>query len=142
MTDAPMPTTPDSVHHIAFLVRDLDAQVAAMSRLLGTEPEQRGPVPYRDAEVVIFRLSNVRIELVSPNSDGSPLQEVLRRRGEGFFHVGFGVDDLDSALAGLARRGITPRGERRVGYKDWELVYLDTPADALMPCHLIRRDAD
>jgi len=134
--------TPSSLHHVAFLVRDLEAHTATLARFLGREPEQRGPVPYRDAEVVIFDLGNVRLELVAPSSATSPLTEVLEHRGEGFFHLGFGAADLDAAVATVEARGFTFAAPPRVGYKDWRLAYLDADALPLFAAHLIDDDSD
>ena len=132
---------PTSIHHIAFLVKDLDREIERFSQLLGRAPEQRGPVPYREAEVVMFQLDNVRIEIVAPVTEKSPLHDVIARQGEGFFHIGFGVTDLPAAVAALEDRGIEMKGPPHGGYKDWELVYLKRDSFPLFAAHLIANDA-
>jgi methylmalonyl-CoA/ethylmalonyl-CoA epimerase len=47
-----------------------------------------------------------RIELVQPTRSDSPVGKFLAKRGEGFHHVAFEVDDLREALSELRRNGV------------------------------------
>lgn len=133
----------DRVHHLSFVVRDLDATVARFETLLAVPMAERGPVRTRGAEVAIFKLANLNIELVAPSSSDSPLHEHLRRHGEGFFHLAFAVDDVDAAYEQLNARGVPMKGPPYLAYKDWRIAYIDAMAtDGLMAAHIIQTDAD
>ena len=113
------------VHHIDFVVRDLDAAAERYSRIFGVEPLGRERLEDRGVELVRFELDNVWIVLVQPVGDG-PVKDFLDQYGEGFFHVGFQVDDVSAEAARIAREGIgmvnsTPRR----GVEGWQLVDLE-----------------
>lgn len=132
----------DAVHHIAFVVADLDAAIARFERLLNVRLAERGPVKSRAAEVAIFKLSNVNIELVAPAAPDSPLHEHLARYGEGFFHLAFGVDDVDVAYESLRGAGFPMKGPPYQAYKDWRIAYFDEAATGgLIAAHIIASDA-
>lgn len=131
----------NQIHHIAFLVRDLDATIARFERMLDMPVFERGPVLGRGGEVAIFKLNNINLELVSPTDKNGFLQRLLDTQGEGFFHMAFGVDDLDAACRELGERGFKPSGPPKVVYKDWRIVYLDKADTGGIYTHLIPKDA-
>ena len=101
----------DRIHHISFVVVDLDEVVDRMERILGVAVTERGCVPGRQAEVAIFKLANTRLEFVAPATADSPLHQHLAEHGEGFFHIGFAVHDVvrdTAADLGLALVRIQP----------------------------------
>jgi len=129
------------VHHIAFAVRDLEAGIALFRRLTGREVQWRGAVTNRGAEVAVFRLDNMNIEVVSPTDPQGSLARHIDARGEGFFHMAFAVDDVDRAYAQLEADGLGFRSEPYVAFRDWRIAYLDSSDTAGIPMHIIARDA-
>ena len=99
-------------------------------------------MPHRRAEVAIFKLDNVRLEFVAPAAPDSPLHAYLEANGEGFFHLGFAVEDVDTALRELNARGYAARGEPHTGYKDWRIAYLESEAAGPIAVHVINSDAE
>lgn len=130
----------DSIHHVAFVVKDLDDAIAKYEKLLGIPVFERGPVPDRGGELAIFTLSNIRLEFASPTGPGF-LQDLLDTKGEGFFHIGFGVDDMDAAVTELEQQGISMSGPEKTIYKDWRIAYIDEKDTAGIYAHLITNDA-
>nr|WP_282571238.1 VOC family protein [Methylonatrum kenyense] len=131
-----------SVHHLAFAVRELERGIALFQRLTGREPAHRGPVSTRGAEVAVFKLDNLNIEVVAPTDPGGSLAAHLDAHGEGFFHLAFGVDDVAAAAARLEGQGIGMRSPPYVAFRDWEIAYLRSEDTGGIPMHLIQRDAD
>lgn len=132
----------DRVHHLSFVATDLDAAVARWESLLGIAVAERGPVAGRGAEVAIFKLANINLEVVAPVTADSPLHDLLARQGEGFFHLAFAVDDVDAACKQLDDRGVRMKGPPRPAYKDWRVAYLDSESTGGIPMHIINADAD
>jgi methylmalonyl-CoA/ethylmalonyl-CoA epimerase len=60
---------------------------------LGTEVVQEQKV-----RVAIFDIGGVRIELVEPLSDDSPVSNFLKKRGGGIHHIAYEVDDLEGQV--------------------------------------------
>ena len=117
------------VHHIDFVVRDLDAAVEKYSRILGVEPLGRERLEDRGVELVCFELDNVWIVLVQPlaeKAETGPVRDFLEKHGEGFFHIGLQVDDVAVEAARLEREGVglLSRVPRR-GVEGWQLIDLD-----------------
>ena len=107
------------VSHVGIVVKDLDKAVEYYSSVFGLGPfatdvyELKG-FSYRgqpaDARVraAIAYSGPVFIELVEVLEGETPHTEFLREKGEGVQHVAFSVEDLDGALAELAKEGIEP----------------------------------
>ena len=130
------------IHHVAFIVKDLDATISSYERLLGMPVSERGFVPGRGGEVAYFKLDNVNLEFVSPTEKNGFLQQHLDAHGEGFFHMAFGVDDLDEATQELENKDITMSGPARVVFRDWRIAYIENDDTAGIRTHLIAKDAD
>jgi methylmalonyl-CoA epimerase len=95
-----------SVHHVAFAVEDLDEAVETYRSLFGAEVELRGTLDDQGVEAVYLRLGSGRVELMSALGEDTPVGRFLARRGPGMHHVGFGVEDVASAVDDLAARGV------------------------------------
>ena len=87
------------IHHINFLVRDLDVAEQRYRQMLGLGPAIREALPGRGVLTARFRVGEVWLVLVQPTSEQGEPAEHLRDHGEGFFLISFAVDDLDAALA-------------------------------------------
>jgi methylmalonyl-CoA/ethylmalonyl-CoA epimerase len=95
------------IHHVAIVVRSIEATLPRYRALFGLEPE----VPPMTFEPQRVRLCFVptgpdpaaRIELVEPIDDESGVARYLAARGEGVHHVCFVTDDLPGSLEALAR---------------------------------------
>jgi methylmalonyl-CoA epimerase len=95
-----------SVHHVAFAVEDLDEAVETYRSLFGAEVELRGTLEDQGVEAVYLRLGTGRVELMSALGEDTPVGRFLARRGPGMHHVGFGVDDVASAVDDLTAKGV------------------------------------
>ena len=114
----------ERVHHIDFVVRDLDAATARYSSILGVEPRSREELPDRGIHLVRFEVGGIWIILVQPVRDDSPVRAFLDRYGEGFFHIAYKVDDLDQEAERLAGEGVK-LGQPRRGVEGWKLLDID-----------------
>lgn len=114
------------IHHIDFVVRDLDRAVEQYRKVLGVEPEPRDTLPARGIDLVRFRVGETFIILVQPTRQDSPVMAYLEEHGEGYFHLALEVDDIEATAASMAERNVafvdpTPRS----GFKDWKLMDID-----------------
>ena len=126
-----------SVHHINFIVADLDATVQAYQSKLGLGPFDYEELPERGVLTARIQIGDVWIVLVSPRSKDSVAAQHLAAHGEGFFLLSFGVDNLDQAMAELAERGALPDGTAvRPGIFDWQVADLETEHDLGVRFHL------
>lgn len=98
------------VNHIGIAVRSLDEHRPYYEEVLGAEYEGTEEVPSQKVRVAFYRLgpseSPVRIELLEPTAEDSPVAGFLEKRGEGVHHVAFTVDDIEARLRALADGGV------------------------------------
>jgi methylmalonyl-CoA/ethylmalonyl-CoA epimerase len=101
------------LHHIGAVVADLDAAAATYVSLGFGEPEMID-IPEQGIRAAFFPLAEGSVELLQPVDPEGAIGKFMAKRGEGFHHVAYEVDDLVSVLADLGDRGIelidrTPR---------------------------------
>ena len=54
----------------------------------------------------MFRVGESMVELVQPTGSETPVGRFLARRGEGFHHVAYEVEDLEAVLLELRKSGV------------------------------------
>jgi methylmalonyl-CoA/ethylmalonyl-CoA epimerase len=94
------------IHHVAVVVRDLEASLSLYRDLLGLTLELVLPIPSDRVRIAFLRVGESKVELVEPTDDTTGVARFLASRGEGFHHVCFEVPDLATALDRLAAEGI------------------------------------
>src|SRR6185436_6500824 len=103
--DLPL-STPARVHHVAVIVRDLDAALGFYRDRLGLPVELVTPIPSDGVTIAFLPVGESKIELVMPTDPSTGVARFLESRGEGFHHVCFEVDDLGRTLDRLAADGV------------------------------------
>jgi len=93
------------IHHVGVAVTDLDEAVATYTRRLGATLEHRDLVPDQGVEAASVLLGSGRVELLAATGPDTPVGRFLAKRGSGMHHIAYEVDDVQSALDGLAREG-------------------------------------
>ena len=106
------------LHHISIVVKDIDRAVKHYSSL-GIGPFQSYPslgdyvkvnVPDKDAfykkTIMQAQIGPVTLQLIQPGEGETIYKDFLDRKGEGVFHLGFVVDDVDKEEAKLKQQGL------------------------------------
>ena len=109
--------------HVGIAVPSLDESLA-IYREIGLAEDHREEVASQKVRTAFLPAGDVRIELLEPTAEDSPISKFLARRGPGIHHLCFAVDDLDASLARLAARGyrllnpspVPGAGGRRVAF--------------------------
>jgi methylmalonyl-CoA/ethylmalonyl-CoA epimerase len=111
-TDRPATRLPEHlrrlgrIHHVAAVVRDLEASLGFYRDILGLELETVMSIPSDRVRIAFLPLGDSKIELVAPTDDTTGVARFLEAKGEGFHHVCFEVPDLAETLTRLAIDGI------------------------------------
>ena len=96
---------PKAINHLGIAVRSLDAQRAFYETTLGARFEGVEEVPSQKVRVAFYSVGPeghaVRLELLEPTSDESPIARFIEKRGEGLHHIAYTVDDLQARLDAL-----------------------------------------
>lgn len=112
-----------SIHHLNFIVHDLDAAVPVWERLLGRPVDRRDELPERGVRGARFRLGESWLVLVQPTRPDSVPGRFLAEHGEGFFLLSLGVPALDAEIARLGDDCFA--GPVRRGADRWRVRDLD-----------------
>ena len=101
------------ISHIAFAVRSIDEAVSIFQRLFGATVIY-GPFTPSDKQhkFILLSVGGIVVELMEPTDDQGFLARFIAKRGEGFNHIGFDVDDIQSASSALKSEGLQIIRER------------------------------
>jgi methylmalonyl-CoA epimerase len=94
------------VHHVAVVVRDIDAALAVYRDMLGLPVSLVLPIESDEVIIAFLDVGESKVELVQPTSATPGGARFLERKGEGFHHVCFETPDVDATLAQLAQDGV------------------------------------
>lgn len=94
------------IHHIASVVRDIDASIDFHTRVLGLALEQVAEVPSQEVRIAFLTAGDSKIELVAPTNATSGVARFLESKGEGFHHLCLEVPDIAVELTALAAGGV------------------------------------
>jgi methylmalonyl-CoA/ethylmalonyl-CoA epimerase len=96
----------EKIDHLGYAVESVEAASRFYEVSFGVDPGEPETVEEQGIVAVMFRVGDSRIELLQPTRPDSPVGKFLARRGEGFHHVAFEVDDIEVALAELKGHGV------------------------------------
>ena len=114
---------PNRIHHLNFVVRELEEAMGRFERILDVEPFSLVDHAPRGANVARTRVGDSWLVLVCPYEADSVPGRHLARHGEGFFLVSFGVEDLTARLEELDAQGLGLEDRSsRAGILDWEVA--------------------
>ena len=97
--------------HIGIIVKDIERSIENHKTLFGYK--QLSPIvedPAQKVRVVLIGKSEedpVKIELISPIGEDSPVNDVLKRR-QPIYHLCYEVDNIEEARAEARKRGAVP----------------------------------
>jgi methylmalonyl-CoA epimerase len=93
------------LHHIGVVVADLDGAISTYERL-GFGEADRFDVPEQGIRAAFFPLATGAVELIQPTDPEGAIGRFMAKRGEGFHHVAYEVDDIAASLRQLQDNGI------------------------------------
>lgn len=107
------------IDHIGIACRDLDATIAFYQSTFGltlVSEETNVEQGVREAMLAVGTAppgahaaglaGPSYVQLLEPLGPDTPVGRFIARRGQGIHHVGYGVDDIEAALAGIAATGV------------------------------------
>ncbi|HEY7025225.1 MAG TPA: methylmalonyl-CoA epimerase [Candidatus Limnocylindrales bacterium] len=97
---------PSKIHHVAVVVRDLDAALNVYRDQLRLPLDVLLPIADDGVRIAFLPVGESNIELVEPTDPGTGVARFLESRGEGFHHVCLEVDDVAAELDRLAANGL------------------------------------
>lgn len=130
----------ERVHHVAYVVGEMDPALERFEAVFGIEPVHRAERSDDEFELetALYPAGEGLIEFISPTVARGWVAEYHAAHGDGFFHLGYEVDDLDAAIDRLRAAGVglvTDEPQSGVGGA-WSLVTIDE-AETIVPTQLV-----
>lgn len=94
------------LEHIGIAVKSIDEKLK-LWKALGLSIGEIHELPLQKVKAVALDAGEVKIELVEPIGDDSPISKFIKKRGEGLHHLCFEVKNLESVIKALGEQGIT-----------------------------------
>jgi len=94
------------IHHVALIVRSIDAALPFWRDLLGLELETVSDVVQDRVRIAFLGVGESKVELIEPTDDSTGVARFLASKGEGFHHVCFEVANLSETLLRLEIDGL------------------------------------
>ena len=118
------------IYHLGYAVHDIAAATRFYEEHFGARVGEPEEVEEQGIVATMFAVGESKIELLKPTRPDSPVSKFLEKRGEGFHHVAFQVDDLEAALRKLKESGVDLIDEEpRVGVGGTRMAFVH-PRDA------------
>ena len=86
------------INHIGIAVTSLEAQIPFYRDVLGFKSLGEEEVPDQKVKVAMFEVGEVKIELLEPTSEDSPIAKYLEKKGDGIHHIAYETDGIISEI--------------------------------------------
>ena len=97
---------PGRIHHVAIVVKSIEAALAMYRDLLGLPLETIMDIESDHVRIAFLGVGESKVELVQPTDDTTGVARFLANKGEGFHHVCFEVANLTEELTRLGIDGV------------------------------------
>ena len=97
---------PGRIHHVALVVRSIEASAVLWRDYLGLELETIMDIESDHVRIAFLRVGESRVELVEPTDATTGVARFLASKGEGFHHVCLEVANLSEELTRLGIEGL------------------------------------
>ena len=103
------------ISHLGVAVRDLEEAREFYRHVLGLESAEPIIGGEGTIKVSMVDTGNTVIELLQPIGSDGVMARFLEKKGEGFHHICYEVDDIEAAIAAVKAKGLEILGEPRPG---------------------------
>lgn len=94
------------IEHIGIAVHSIEKALPFFEGVLGLTCYAIEEVADQRVKTAFLKLGEVKLELLEPTSEDSPIAKYLEKRGEGIHHLALCTDDAERALSLAAEQGL------------------------------------
>jgi methylmalonyl-CoA/ethylmalonyl-CoA epimerase len=103
------------ISHLGIAVKNLEEAREFYHSVFGLESSKPIIVGDGTLKVSMVEVGGVLIELLQPAGNEGVMAKFLEKRGEGFHHICYEVEDINAEIASLKAAGIEVLGEVKPG---------------------------
>jgi methylmalonyl-CoA epimerase len=96
----------NKIDHIGIAVKKIEEAVKFYSATFGLKVSKPIEVPSQKVKIAFMEIGEVKLELLEPLGEDSPILKFIQKRGEGLHHICFQVEDIDQALEELKNKNV------------------------------------
>lgn len=99
------------IDHVGIAVRDLETAIGFYETTFGLTVVSRETNEEQGVREAMLHVADAPagssyVQLLEPTHENTPVGRFLARNGEGVHHIGYGVVDVEAALASVATTGV------------------------------------
>jgi methylmalonyl-CoA/ethylmalonyl-CoA epimerase len=94
------------IDHLGIAVNSMDEGKSFWSDVLGLSFEGAETVAEQKVTTAFFPVGESEVELLESTSPDGPVAKFIEKKGTGFQHVAFRVENIEEALAELKAKGV------------------------------------
>ncbi len=94
------------IDHIGIVVRSIEDVKNFYQEGLKIPVEKSKGIPEQGVRVAMMHVGELRMELIEPLSDSSPVAKFLSKRGPGLHHICLQVNNIEQASKRLREAGV------------------------------------
>jgi methylmalonyl-CoA/ethylmalonyl-CoA epimerase len=129
------------ISHLGIAVENLEESMNFYRTVLGLDPSSPIIGGNGTIKASMIKVGEVHIELLQPLGDEGVMAKFLEKRGEGFHHVCYEVEDLHRAIASIKNSGVEVLGEPMDGVEGLS-IFLHPRGTHGVLTELVQKDKD
>jgi len=86
------------INHLGIAVTNLTEHIPFYRDVLKLEFQGIEEIPDQKVRTAIFKIGEVKIELLEPTSTDSPIAKFIEKRGEGLHHIAYQSNDIKGEI--------------------------------------------
>ncbi len=94
------------IDHVAIAVEDFDEMVDFYKNKLNLELKKIEIVEEQKIKAAFFEIGSTNIELIAPTDKESTVAKFLEKRGPGFHHIAYKVNDIEKEIEFFKGKGL------------------------------------
>ena len=94
------------IDHLGLAVNSIDAGKNFWTEVLGLKMAGTETVQEQKVTTAFFPVGESEVELLESTAPDGPIAKFIEKKGEGFQHVAFRVENIEAALAECKAKGI------------------------------------
>ena len=94
------------IDHLGIAVNSIDEGKSLWTDMLGLAFEGSETVEEQKVTTAFFPVGESEVELLESTAPDGPIAKFLEKKGQGFHHVAFRVENIEEALEELKEKGI------------------------------------
>jgi methylmalonyl-CoA/ethylmalonyl-CoA epimerase len=129
------------INHLGIAVNSIEEGKKFWGDVLGLEFEGAETVEEQKVTTAFFPVGESEVELLESTSPDGPVAKFIEKKGQGFQHVAFQVENIVDALAELKEKGVKLIDETpRIGAGGAKIAFLHPKATGGILVELCERD--